>query len=224
VTESQPPAVSHAGDIRGESSPPVDFPTSEPVASALTRTKGGWVRAAVLVPILIGVLAVGLAVKLFLDSQAASTALPLPGAVSSAYKFTSGTPAPNFQLQTPEGQTVSLSDFRGKQVVLNFWATWCPPCRSEMPDMQQLYDERQDDLVVLAVDVQEAGAPVRRFTDQLGLSFPVVLDTGGEVTQSFGVQSLPTSFFIDREGRVAAFNMGALNKSAIAKKLDIPVQ
>ncbi len=224
MTESQPPAVIPAGDIEGKDSPFDGFPTSEPATAPPKIDKGGWGRAAVIIPVLFGVLALGLAVKLFLDSQAASNALPLPGAVTSAYKFTSGTPAPNFQLQTPEGQTVSLSDFRGKQVVLNFWATWCPPCRSEMPDMQQLYDERQSDLVVLAVDVQEAGAPVRRFTDQLGLSFPVVLDTNGEVTQSFGVQSLPTSFFIDREGRVAAFNMGALNKSAIAKKLDIPAQ
>ena len=194
------------------------------VPSPTTQKNNGWRRGVVIVPLVLAVLAIGLAAKLFADSQAASIALPLSGAVTSAYKFTSGTPAPDFQLQTPDGTMVSLSDFKGKQVLVNFWATWCPPCRSEMPDMEQLYDERNGDLVVLAVNVQEARDPVRRFTDQYGFTFPVLLDTSGDVTQQFGVQSLPTSFFIDREGRVSAFNMGALNKSAMAKKLEIPVQ
>ena len=178
-------------------------------------------RLLAFIPLLFAALAIALAVKLFTDSQAAAQSLPLSGAVTSPYKFTSGTPAPDFTLQTVDGRMVSLSDFRGKAVVVNFWATWCPPCRSEMPDLQQTYSERADDVVVLAIDVQEAREPVRRFVEQYGLTFPILLDTNGDVTQSFGIQSLPTSFFIDREGRVAAFNMGALNKSAIAKKLEL---
>ncbi len=107
---------------------------------------------------------------------------------------------------------------------MNFWATWCPPCRSEMPDLEQIYAERKDELVVLAVNLQEAREPVQRFVDQYGLTFPIVMDTSGNVSQSFGVQSLPTTFFVDKEGRVAAFNMGPLNKSAIAKKLELVPQ
>ena len=178
-------------------------------------------RLLTFIPVLLGLVALGLAAKLFLDSQPGSSSVALPGAVTSPYKFTAGAPAPEFSLQSLDGRMVSLNDFRGKSVVVNFWATWCPPCRSEMPDMEQIARERADDVVVLAVNVQEAREPVRRFVDQYGLTFPIVLDTSGDVTQSFGVQSLPTSFFVDREGRVAAFNMGALNKSAIARKLEL---
>lgn len=90
--------------------------------------------------------------------------------------------------------------------------------------MEQLSRERGGELVVLAVNVQEAREPVRRFVEQYGLTFPIGLDTAGEVTQAFGVQSLPTTFFVDREGKVCAFNMGALNKSAMARKLDTSCQ
>ena len=181
-------------------------------------------RLLVLFPILLGVVALGLAGKLFVESQASASSLPLSNAVSSPYKFTAGTPAPEFDLQTPDGRRVSLSDFRGKAVVVNFWATWCPPCRSEMPDLEQIAQERKSDVVVLAVNVQEARDPVARFVQQYGLTFPILLDTSGDVTQAFGVQSLPTTFFVDGEGKVAAFNMGALNKSAIARKLELVPQ
>ena len=170
------------------------------------------------IPLFLAIIAIALAAKLFADSQTSSVALP--GAVTSPYKFTAGTPAPEFTLQSADAGTASLADFRGKKVVVNFWATWCPPCRSEMPDMEQLHTERKDDVVVLAVNVQEAKAPVRDFAEKYSLSFPILMDTGGEVTQSFGVQSLPTTFFIDKEGKVASFNMGALNKSAIGRRLD----
>ena len=171
-----------------------------------------------LIPLILALVAIALAVKLFADSQSPSVALP--GAITSPYKFTAGSPAPDFTLQSASGGTVSLADFRGKKVVVNFWATWCPPCRSEMPDMEQVSTERKNDVVVLAVNVQEARAPVRDFADKYSLSFPILMDTAGEVTQGFGVQSLPTTFFIDKEGKVASFNMGALNKSAIGRKLD----
>lgn len=175
-------------------------------------------RVATILPLLLAVVAVGLAAKLFIDSQDASS-VSLPGAVTSPYKFTAGMPAPEFTLQSAEGSQVSLADFRGKKVVVNFWATWCPPCRSEMPDMEQIHKERND-VVVLAVNVQEAKPPVRDFADKYGLTFRIPMDTAGEVTKTFGIQSLPTTFFIDPEGNVASFNMGALNKSAIARRLD----
>lgn len=146
---------------------------------------------------------------------------PTPlAAGTGATGFETGAPAPDFTLQTPDGKLVSLADFRGKPVVVNFWATWCPPCRSEMPDMQLLSDERAGDLVIIAVNLQEAPDPVRGFVEKYGLRFPIVLDTSGQVSQAYRVGSLPTSVFVDREGNVSSSYTGALNRTAMAKRID----
>ena len=124
-----------------------------------------------------------------------------------------GEPVPDFVLATVDGEAVRLSDFRGKTLVLNFWATWCPPCRAEMPDFQALFEEREGagDLVILAVDKIDEDSPgaVRNFIDEFGLTFPVVLDTdGADVTQRFDVRGLPATFFIDRDGVLRGRNFG----------------
>ena len=123
-----------------------------------------------------------------------------------------GEPVPDFILQDLAGQTVRLSDFHGKTVVLNFWATWCPPCRAEMPDLQAAYDERlpAGDFVVLAVDklVEDSAGAVTDFVDEFGLTFPVVLDGGDDVSRRFNVRGLPATFFIDRDGVLRAKNLG----------------
>ncbi len=165
------------------------------------------------------VIATTVGIKILAESTSASP-LDSTKTITSVYKFTPGTPAPDFQLATLEGEMVTLADYRGQTVMINFWATWCPPCRSEMPDMEQIYQEgKTQDIVVLAVNMQEAKEPVQAFIDKYGLTFPVLLDTSGEISQKFGVQSLPTSLFIDPEGNVSSFSVGALNKSAISKRL-----
>ena len=112
-----------------------------------------------------------------------------------------GQPAPDFELQNLEGQTVSLSDFRGKTVLLNFWATWCPPCRGEMPYLQQVHEEWSDSgVVLLAVDVGESPATVRQFMQDDNLSLPVLLDTRGSVAARYDIPGYPTTFFIDTDG------------------------
>ena len=113
-----------------------------------------------------------------------------------------GEPAPDFTLLSAEGERVALSDFRGKTVVLNFWATWCPPCRAEMPELQAVWEERGEgeDLVVLAVDVGERADEVMAFVENFGLTFPVALDVDGSVADHYGLPGLPSTFFIDAEG------------------------
>ena len=121
--------------------------------------------------------------------------------------------APEFALPDLEGTAQRLSDFRGNVVLLNFWATWCPPCRAEMPSMEALYQAYKDQgFVILAVssDVQGA-AVVQPFMEGYRLSFPSLLDTTGRVNGLYGVRSIPTSYLLDRHGRVVSREIGARN-------------
>ncbi len=123
-----------------------------------------------------------------------------------------GKPVPDFVLQDLHGNPITLSDFRGKTIVLNFWATWCPPCRAEMPDLQEVYDQRldQDDLVVLAVDLlsEDNTSAVADFIEEFALTFPVVLAADESVVERYGVRGLPATFFIDRDGVLRSRNLG----------------
>ncbi|MFQ6058716.1 MAG: redoxin domain-containing protein [Anaerolineae bacterium] len=122
-----------------------------------------------------------------------------------------GSPAPDFTLPDLEGQPVSLSRLKGQPVMINFWATWCPPCRFEMPLIEAAYQKYKDQgFVVVAVDVQEPQELVEAFVQRFGLSFPVVLDSAGEVSSIYRVRGLPRSFFVDREGVIRAMKAGAL--------------
>jgi len=121
--------------------------------------------------------------------------------------------APDFAVPALEGNIQHLSGFRGNIVLLNFWATWCPPCRAEMPSMETLYQAYKDQgLVILAVssDVQGA-AVVQPFMERYRLSFPALLDPRGRVGGMYGVRSIPTSYLLDRQGRVVSREIGARN-------------
>lgn len=123
-----------------------------------------------------------------------------------------GNPAPEFTLPTLDGETISLSDLRGQAVVLNFWASWCPPCRAEMPDLERLYQTyRTDNLVVIGVNLQESPVTVRSFVEREGLGFPIVLDRDGSVTNLYRIIPLPTTFFIDPDGIITAKYEGRLS-------------
>ena len=126
-----------------------------------------------------------------------------------------GEPAPDFVLLVLDGEPVRLSDFRGKTVVLNFWASWCPPCRAEMPEFQELWEQRgpggPDDLVILAVDFlpEDTVSAAGGFVEEFELTFPVLFDTSdGDVAQRYGVRGLPATFFIDADGVMRAKNLG----------------
>ena len=115
------------------------------------------------------------------------------------YDIEIGKPAPNFTLENINGEEVSLEDYKGKIIMLNFWATWCPYCVKEMPDMNQLQEEN-DDLVILAVNIKEEKDKVKKYIEEGGYDFEVVLDTEGAVAGTYLVGPLPTSYFIDKEG------------------------
>lgn len=128
--------------------------------------------------------------------------------------------APDFTLTTLDGQQVTLSALRGKVVLVNIWASWCAPCRAEMPAIEKTYLEYQDDgLVVLAVDstVQDALVDVEAFVAEYGLTFPIPLDKNGEVTRMYRVQSLPTSFFIGRDGVIREVVIGGPMAEALLR-------
>ena len=118
--------------------------------------------------------------------------------------------APGFSLNDLEGNQVSLSDFRGKLVFLNFWATWCPPCRAEMPSMQTLHEElAEEEFTILAVDLQESKRDVADFIAENGFTFPVLLDTRGQVGSQYGARSIPTTYLIDKNGMAIAYLIGS---------------
>ncbi len=122
-----------------------------------------------------------------------------------------GNLAPDFQLNNLNGQPVSLNDFRGKPVLMNFWTSWCPPCRSEMPFIQDTFaDKKWADagLVVLAIDIGESPSTVREFVENYGLTFPVLLDVARDVSLEYYVRGIPTTFFIDREGIIQDIRIG----------------
>jgi len=125
-------------------------------------------------------------------------------------------PAPDFTLQTLDGESVSLSDYRGKLVMINFWASWCPPCNSEMPDLQRYYEQHQDeDFIILGVNYQDTPDKVQAFIEKYGVTFPILLDSDGRIANLFGVQGLPTSFFVDKEGNVLGYQPGPVTKEML---------
>ncbi len=132
-----------------------------------------------------------------------------------------GFPAPDFSLAGVDGQTRHLADLIGQPVILNFWATWCPPCQAEMPALQALAgDDGNQGITVLGVNQAEGLDQVRGFLQNKGIDFPVVLDTNAAVSQAYRVRSLPTTFFIDREGVIDEIVIGGpLSRALLESKV-----
>ena len=130
-----------------------------------------------------------------------------------------GETAPDFTLIDLEGQPVSLSDWQGRPVLINFWATWCGPCEVEMPAVQAAYEAHQEDgLVVLAVAVEDTAENVERFFAKHDLTFQPLMDDG-VVSRAYRVPGLPTSFFVNADGQITAVHIGMLNESKIEEYL-----
>ncbi len=130
----------------------------------------------------------------------------------------------DFQALDMNGETVSLSDFYGKPVLLNFWASWCGPCRSEMPYLDQAYLDYGDRvnfvMVDLVEDSEEAIAADKAFIEEQGYSFPVCFDTKQEAARAYQVMSIPTTFFIDADGTLTGYHIGAFTEEALLDQME----
>lgn len=144
---------------------------------------------------------------------------PIPDVVSE------GRPAPDFTAQTADGGSITLSDLRGRPVALNFWATWCAPCRVEMPALQAASERYADNgLAILAVNAGESAEAVGEYMRELGLTFPAILDPDGEIVDLYGVRVFPTTVWIDAEGVVRAEHFGPLGDDLIDRIMSDLVQ
>ncbi|MEE8318786.1 MAG: redoxin family protein [Dehalococcoidales bacterium] len=136
--------------------------------------------------------------------------LGLAGCSSAGTAPEVGKLAPDFQLSNLEGQSVSLSDFRGQPVLVNFWASWCGPCRYEMPFLQQIHEEQAaNGLVVLGINLGESPGEVREFMGEFGLTFTTLLDSEQDVALMYNVRSIPTTLLIDENGVIQGRKVGA---------------
>ncbi len=140
-----------------------------------------------------------------------------PSAASSAPALIApGHPAPNFELMTLDGETAVLEAYAGDVVLINFWATWCPPCKAEMPDINAFYEaNKENGLTVLAVNAQEDANTVGRFIEANGFTFPILLDSVGDVARQFQVNSFPTTIVVDRNGEIQMIHNGLITRAQL---------
>lgn len=129
--------------------------------------------------------------------------------IASAAPPALGTPAPDFTLKSDSGRNLKLSELRGQVVMVNFWATWCAPCREEMPLLNQLYEQyRKAGFTLLAVNIDDDPAKARAMARKLGVSFPVLFDTDKRVSRLYDVAAMPSTLLIDRDGKLRYLHRG----------------
>ena len=138
--------------------------------------------------------------------------LPVSASVGSA--------APDFELQDLDDQTFALSEMRGKIVVLNFWATWCEPCKLEMPFFEQLHNSGQSDMEIWGVNFDESPQQVENFVEEFNLSFPILLDPGGVVQDLYRVRGYPTTYVVDESGVIRFHHIGLITEEQLGHYLE----
>jgi len=162
-------------------------------------------------------------------STVAAEVTPSPGAETTNDPAGDGeaadpVPAPDFTVLTLEGESVSLSDFAGKPRIVNFWATWCPPCRSELPAFAAAWEEYGDEVEFMMVDLTDGGREtqetVEDFLAETGYAFPVYLDTTGQAANAYGIYSIPVTVLVDAQGNFVGGQVGALREDVLLRALD----
>lgn len=160
-------------------------------------------------------------------SAEASTAAAA-GASSAASANDSRKAAPDFTVYDVEGNPVSLSDYLGQPVVINFWASWCPPCKAELPDFEKLYGEKQDEVVFLMIDLvdgqRETAENGAGYIESNGYTFPILFDTDQSAAYAYGISSIPTTLFIDREGYIVDGKVGQISESGLRRGIELITQ
>lgn len=146
-----------------------------------------------------------------------ATSAPTPATFSrDVSPLVVGEAAPGFELRALDGGEVSLEGLQGKVVVLNFWGSWCGPCRQEMPDFQQAWEEHRDQGVVfLGIAVDDTELEASRFAQQVGVTYPLALDQTGDVARAYRILGVPSTYFIDRQGNLATSLSGLANQGAL---------
>jgi cytochrome c biogenesis protein CcmG/thiol:disulfide interchange protein DsbE len=133
-----------------------------------------------------------------------------------------GDPAPEFALTLFDGSRVSLRELRGKIVVLNFWASWCAPCRNEAPALEQVWETTQDrGVVVLGVTYLDAAGASQAWIEEMGITFPSGLDPQSQISKAYAVTGVPETFLIDRQGNVAWFRIGELDAASLLEQIEL---
>lgn len=130
-----------------------------------------------------------------------------------------GYQAPDFTVPTLSGETFTLSEQRGQPVVMNFWATWCPPCRAEIPFFQEAARKYNGQVAIVGVDDGEPAALVSSFVSELGMTYPIPLDEDSAVSRRYRVNSLPTTVFIDREGVIQNIHIGIISNAVLEEQI-----
>jgi thiol-disulfide isomerase/thioredoxin len=175
----------------------------------------------------IGVIALVLLTTFGMNYKNASEQ-PVPAPSDAKTGSESAYLAPDFTLKTLQGESVTLSDYRGKAVYLNFWASWCPPCKEEMPEIQKFYDKNKDQIEVLTIAVayQDQLKDIQELLAQNKFSFPVVLDESSRnsVTERYGVIGIPASFFIDKDGVIRAQHEGAMTMEMLEQGMGMALK
>ncbi|MEK7248151.1 MAG: TlpA disulfide reductase family protein [Chloroflexota bacterium] len=221
VNAASEPDMPAAGEDAGAPALPPGPPPEIIFRTPFPRPAAGALRN-IVATIFVGIAIIGLVWYFDSPETAGSSQAITLTAVASGPAPKVGKEAPDFRVQGLDGQFYQLSDFRGKPVWINFWASWCPPCRAENPDIQAVYEaNKADGLVVLGIAIGEDDGTVRGYAGRTNLTYTIGLDRGTDIAAAYRIVGIPTHFFIDRDGILREWRIGSMNHKTMEKKVAV---